>query len=121
MNIVVRQGEAFPDWCEVKSFSQLDLPAAGEARIVVTGQRARLLATAVSFQVRQGGRSQVLREQQFFDLEPGEAVLTSTNALSVISAGQAEANRQAPADRRLAGAHGADQDEVGRGIHGRGC
>ena len=68
---IIRQGMPFPAWCEVKSFSQIDLAAAGEADFAVRGPRGRLLATAGSFQVRQGNRSQVLREGQFFELESG--------------------------------------------------
>lgn len=80
MTLVIRQGDAFPAWCEVKSFSQIDLAPGKEEKIAVKGPRARLLATSGSFQVRQGGRSQVLREQQFFELDPGEAVLSGTGA-----------------------------------------
>lgn len=70
---LVRPGARLPEWCEVKSFSQLDLAAAETVSIAVQFARGRLLATAGSCQVRQRDRSQVLREGQFFELEPGEA------------------------------------------------
>jgi mannose-6-phosphate isomerase-like protein (cupin superfamily) len=84
MTLVVRRGDAFPDWCEVKSFSQLDLKPGIEARMAVAERRARLLATAGSFQVRRGGRSQVLREQQFFDLAAGDAVLVASGIAQAV-------------------------------------
>ncbi len=76
----VRSGESFPSWCELRAFSQIRVGPDRETRIEVGQRRARLLATAGSLQVRQGGRSQVLREQQFVELEPGGAVLFSTGA-----------------------------------------
>lgn len=71
MTDIVRQDAPFPAWCEVKSFSQLELAAGATASFAVRGPRGRLLATAGSFQVRQGDRSQVLREGQFIELEAG--------------------------------------------------
>lgn len=75
---LVSRGGDFPDWCELKSFSVHDLSAGSEMRATVSHPKARLLATAGSFQLKQAGRSQVLREQQFMPLEPGEYSLSAS-------------------------------------------
>lgn len=77
MIAIVHQGETFPDWSEVKSFSQHRVAPGAEAKIAVRHPRSRVLVTGGSLQVRQGRGSQVLREGQFLALEPGEALLTS--------------------------------------------
>ena len=75
MTSIVRQGETFPDWSEVKSFSQHQVAPGVETRIQVRHPSARMLVTRGSLQVRQGSGSQVLREGQFLALERGEVSL----------------------------------------------
>lgn len=87
MIALIRQNTPFPAWSDVKSFSWYGLEA-GEQRIEVREARARLLVTAGSCQVRQGSRSQVLREGQFVPLEAGGAVLaTGGSARAVVFEG----------------------------------
>ena len=74
---VVRENASFPAWSDVKSFSWYDLVPGQSREIGVRRGHGRLLVTAGSCQVRQGSRSQVLREQQFFALGTGAAVLTA--------------------------------------------
>lgn len=81
---VVAEGEPLPAWCELRGFSIHNVRAGGETRLVVTNPRCRVLATTGSFQVRQGSRSQVLREQQFFELMPGEAVISASGAVQAV-------------------------------------
>lgn len=81
---MVRQGQSFPDWCEQKSFSVHDLTAGPGVSVAVRHRSSRILGTAGSCQVRQGDRSQVLREGQFIDLEPGEATLTANGPAQVV-------------------------------------
>ena len=81
---VIRENAPFPAWSDVKSFSWYDLGPGREQALAVRGPRGRLLVTAGGCQVRQGSRSQVLREQQFFALEPGDAVLTASGPAQAI-------------------------------------
>jgi mannose-6-phosphate isomerase-like protein (cupin superfamily) len=81
---LIRQHTPFPVWSDVKSFSWYDLTAGAEQRITAQGPRARLLVTAGGCQMRQGSRSQVLREGQFVALEPGEAVLAANAAAQAV-------------------------------------
>jgi mannose-6-phosphate isomerase-like protein (cupin superfamily) len=81
---LVRQNASFPAWSDVKSFSWYDLAPGREQPLAVRHPRARLLATAGSCQVRQGTRSQVLREQQFVALEADDAVLVATGPAQAI-------------------------------------
>jgi mannose-6-phosphate isomerase-like protein (cupin superfamily) len=74
---IVRQSETFPDWSEVKSFSQHRVSPDAETRIAVRYPSSRILVTAGSLQVRQGSASQVLREGRFLALQAGEAILMS--------------------------------------------
>lgn len=83
MGSVVRAGDRFPGWCEVKSFSQFAM-VGGEKRFRISHPSARLLLTAGSCQVRQAGRSQVLREGQFYPLVPGEAVLAGSSVAEAV-------------------------------------
>ena len=80
---IIREGDAFPAWSEKKSFSLRDLAQNRPVQLGVSYPASRLLATAGSCQVRQGARSQVLREGQFVDLEPG--------AVELIAGGPAQA------------------------------
>jgi mannose-6-phosphate isomerase-like protein (cupin superfamily) len=75
---VVERGGSFPQWCELKSFSVHDLAAGTEIKAKVGHPQARLLVTAGGLQLRQAGGSQVLREQQFVALEPGEYSLSAS-------------------------------------------
>jgi mannose-6-phosphate isomerase-like protein (cupin superfamily) len=75
---LVRQNSPFPAWCEVKSFSQLELAAGGTVETAVKSPRGRLLVTAGGCQARQDGRSQVLREGQFWEVEPGALTLVAS-------------------------------------------
>lgn len=81
---LIRPHTPFPAWSDVKSFSWYDLAASAEQPIGVRGPRARLLVTAGGCQMRQGSRSQVLREGQFVPLEPGEAVLAANAAAQAV-------------------------------------
>jgi mannose-6-phosphate isomerase-like protein (cupin superfamily) len=74
---VVGQGEPFPAWCELRALSIHDLSGGADVKLTIRHPRARLLVTAGSCQVRQGGGSQVLRDGQFVPLELGEAVLAA--------------------------------------------
>ena len=74
---LVRQTAPLPAWSDVKSFSLHDLRPLKPVSVAVTHERARLLATSGGLQVRQGTRSQVLREGQFMPLEPGHVTLES--------------------------------------------
>jgi mannose-6-phosphate isomerase-like protein (cupin superfamily) len=80
---LVRQGASFPAWSEMKSFSVNDF-GPGERKHTIGRGQARLLVTAGSCQVRQGPRSQVLREGQFVPLEPGEAVLIASGPAQAV-------------------------------------
>jgi mannose-6-phosphate isomerase-like protein (cupin superfamily) len=85
---LVRQNAAFPAWCEVKSFSQIDLAAGSTAETVIRSARGRLLVTSGSCQALQGSRSQVLREGQFWELEPGDvSLVAATPAQAVLFEG----------------------------------
>jgi mannose-6-phosphate isomerase-like protein (cupin superfamily) len=75
MTDIVREGAPFPAWCEVKSFSQINLAAGETAGLAVAGSTGRLLVTLGSLQCRQTGRSQVLREGQFMELGAGGLTL----------------------------------------------
>jgi mannose-6-phosphate isomerase-like protein (cupin superfamily) len=74
---LARQTAPLPDWSDVKSFSLHDFGPERPISINVTHERARLLVTSGGCQVRQGNRSQVLREGQFVAVDPGEAVLVA--------------------------------------------
>ena len=56
---------------------------------------------------------------EFEDQRDTEAPARLLEALVGVDEFQPEPRRQALAERRLAGAHRADQDQVGRGIHAR--
>jgi mannose-6-phosphate isomerase-like protein (cupin superfamily) len=81
---VIRQGARFPVWSNVKSFSLHEIGPQREEPVAVTGPRARLLVTSGGCQMRQGARSQVLREGQFVALEPGEAVFAASNPAQAV-------------------------------------
>lgn len=81
---VVRHATPFPAWSDVKSFSWYDLAPGREQAFAVRQRRARLLVTSGGCQVRQGPRSQVLREGQFVLLEPGEAALVASAAAQAV-------------------------------------
>lgn len=66
---IVREGEAFPDWCELKGFAILSV-GQGEARFDPAGPRERALAAGGGVVVRQGGRVQALAPGQFLDIDP---------------------------------------------------
>lgn len=83
MIALVRPTLPFPSWSDVKSFSWYDL-VAGERAISARERRARLLVTSGGCQVRQGSRSQVLREGQFVALERGEATLAASNTAQAV-------------------------------------
>lgn len=83
MIALIRKDTPFPAWSDVKSFSWYDL-AAGEQRIEVREARARLLVTAGGCQIRQGSRSQVLREGQFVPIERGDAVLAASGSAQAV-------------------------------------
>jgi mannose-6-phosphate isomerase-like protein (cupin superfamily) len=81
---VVRESASFPEWSDVKSFSWYDLMPGRDLVVAVRRGRGRLLVTSGGCQVRQDSRSQVLREQQFFALEAGEAVLAASGPAQAI-------------------------------------
>jgi mannose-6-phosphate isomerase-like protein (cupin superfamily) len=81
---IVRQNEAFPEWCELCAFSVHEVRAGAEVQLDIRQPRSRVLVTAGSCQVRQAGRSQVLREQQFADFAPGAATLLSNGTAQVM-------------------------------------
>lgn len=80
---LIKQNARFPAWSDVKSFSLHDVGLHAE-RLATVGHRGRLLVTSGSCQVRQGARSQVLREGQFVALDKGSAMLTANSPAQAI-------------------------------------
>ena len=81
---IIREGDVFPAWSEKKSFSLRDLASNEPVRLLVTHPAARLLVTAGGCQASLGRRSQVLREGQFIDLEPGDLTLVASGVAQAV-------------------------------------
>lgn len=71
---IVREGADFPAWCELRAFAVHDLSVGEETGFEPLHPALRVLVTAGTCQVRQGGRSQVLSLGQFVDLSADGAV-----------------------------------------------
>ncbi|HYZ63711.1 MAG TPA: cupin domain-containing protein [Acetobacteraceae bacterium] len=71
-----RTGETPPAWCELTGFEPLELGRDQAVTRTPETARERLIGTAGTVQVRQGGRSMLLKPAQFLDIEPGAGPYT---------------------------------------------
>lgn len=78
---IVTEGQTFPDWCELRSFTMLR-PAEAGTVLTPAQRRDRVLAVKGSVNVAQDGRAMVLAQGQFLDLAPdgGPATVTPVAA-----------------------------------------
>ncbi len=76
---LIREGERFPDWCELKGFAILDVDREGTS-YDPQGPRERLIAVRGGVVVRQPGFTQVLAPGQFIDIAPAQGRVTATSS-----------------------------------------
>jgi len=67
---VIRTDQNPPGWCELQAFEIVDLPRGGSVARTPQTARERLIGTAGTTQLRQAGRSLLLKEAQFIDIDP---------------------------------------------------
>ena len=66
---IVRQGEALPDWCQLREFSIVELDKAG-LQLTPKRRSERVVACRGSVQLRGQGRSKVVGMGQYADIGP---------------------------------------------------
>jgi len=66
-----RTGETAPAWCELTKFELFELARDESVSRTPDTKAERLIGTAGTVQFRQGGRSLLLKQAQFFDVDVG--------------------------------------------------
>jgi mannose-6-phosphate isomerase-like protein (cupin superfamily) len=65
-----------PGWCELESFEIFTLARDQQVERTPQARRERLIGTAGTTQLRQGGRSLLIKEAQFVDIDPASGPWT---------------------------------------------
>ena len=75
-----RTDGAPPAWCELEHFELIDLGLGETAERTPSTAKERLIGTAGTTQLRQAGRSLLLKEAQFLDIDPAGGPWTLSGA-----------------------------------------